>query len=222
MSDWNDNLAIVGTLPPTYKRIGPNFDIWQSSQLSVLSRFTEAFSSLTAQYSYTGANGGWLSAWGEIFGILRSTEYDALFKAAITGTLLAWRGTPAGIAQYINQIRNIPATVTENFPNVGWQLVINPTYTLTSAQVALLPTWLAFVRPAGVPYNVFVNNGSGVYLSTGNFLSATRFPGSWLRISGASPFGLSIPQTTNNTVCELPTTLLTDPLLNPSLSPVAL
>jgi hypothetical protein len=219
--NWADNTAILNKLPTTYSRLGPNFDIWKNSQLAVLTRFTEAADSISAQYSYSGATGNWLNAWGELFGVTRSTEYDALFKLCITFTMLAWRGTVPGIERYMNEARGIPSTVIENFPNVGWQLTVYPGYTLTPAQIALLPGWLAFVRPAGVPYTVKANSGGG-YLSTGNFLSVTRFPGSWLRLAGSTPEGFEVPMATNNTVPLLPTTLLTDPLLNPGLSSVAL
>jgi hypothetical protein len=215
--NFNAVESILESLPSSFKRLGPNYDNWQNTQSAVLARMTGAIDSLMAQYSFTGATGNWLNAWGDILGVLRRSETDAIYHLCITGTMLAWRGTVPGIEKYINEARQIPCTVTEAFPNVGWNLVVQPGYTLSASQISQLPVWLSFVRPAGVPYAVQAYNGSGGVLSTGNFISNTRFPGSWLRLTGGNPSGLVIPASTNNSVSTLPTTFFTDPTLNPSL-----
>ncbi len=214
--NWQDVVNTLGTLPTTYSRYGPNYSAWQNSQISVLERFTTSFDDTVAQTSFVDAVGGWLNAWGEILGILRGSEYDQLYRECITFGLTAARGTPVGIERYINLARQIPCSVIENFPAVGWQLALEAGFNLSPSQEVSLPGWLALVRPAGVPYTVIGYNATGV-LSTGNFLSATRFPGSWLR-NAQSTVPVKIPSTTNNNICLLPTTLFTDPLINPSLS----
>lgn len=215
--DWSSVETILASLPNSFKRNGPNYITWQNTQTAALSRMTTAFDDITAQATFLEATGGWLNAWGELLGVLRSTEYDALYQQSITGTLTAWRATPVGIQKYLTVARGIPCTVIERFPLVGWQLVINPGITLTSQEEIALPGWLAFVRPAGVPYTVNMAGVNGGFLSTGNFLKATKFPSSWLR-SSSNNGALTIPTATNNSVCTLPTTLFTDPTLNPSLA----
>jgi hypothetical protein len=214
--NWQDVANTLATLPPTFTRYGPNFTNWNNSGIAALERFTTSFDDTVAQATFVSAVGNWLNAWGSILGVARRTEYDDLYRICITGVLTAGRGTPVGIEWFMNVARQIPCTVAENFPKVGWQLLLEAGFTLSPTQQAQLPGFLDYVRPAGVPYTITGYNATGV-LSTGNFLSATRFPGSWLRTTqGSVP--INIPSTTNNTLCLLPTTLFTDPLINPSLS----
>ncbi len=213
--NWQDVQKILQTLPRTYQRFGPNWSNWLNSQTAPLTRFTTSFDGITTQADYVSAVGSWLNAWGEILGILRGAENDALYRICITFGLTAARGTPVGIERYINIARQIPCSVVENFPAVGWQLALESGFTLTASQQASLPGWLSLVRPAGIPYSVVGYNSNGV-LSSGNYLSGTRFIGSWMRTS-QSNVPLTIPTSTNSTTCLLPTTLFTDQTINPSL-----
>lgn len=214
--NWSDIQAILNSLPGTYRRNGPNYAAWQNSIVVPLERMTTAVDATILNASFLTAQNKWLDSWGQQFGVLRGNLGDAAYRINITFTLEAWRATPPGIQKYMQDGQGIPCTVAENLPSVGWTLVIQPGYSLTPAQVAALPRQLAFIRPAGVPYAVTASRGTG-FLSTGNFLGASRFLGSWLGDAGS---GVALPPlgSTNNTVPTLPTTWLTDPTINPSLS----
>ena len=214
--NWNDVSAILTALPNTFKRVGGNFDIWQATQTAALARMTDGYDSTTQQTSYVNSSGSWLDAWGALFGIPRRTEVDAIYRLCITGVLTATRGTPVGIEWFMNIARQIPSSVVENFPAVGWELLLSPGFVLSPTQISELPGYLNYVRPAGIPYTVVGVIGSGT-LSTGNFLGRTRFLGSWLR-SANDTIPINVPTSTNNTLCTLPTDLFTDPTINPSLS----
>jgi hypothetical protein len=186
--NWEDITTVLNSLPSTYRRNGGNYAAFQNSLVAGISRFTLGIDSIAGQASFaTPPVGKWLDAWGRLFAVPRNNgESDA--------------------AYYMR--------VKENFPQVGWSLIISSL--LTAAQLAALITNLAFIRPAGVPFKVFGRRG-GLYLSTVNFLHGTRVSGSWL-IPGAIFLPLLIPSSTNNAVPTLPTTWLTDPTINPSLA----
>lgn len=214
--DWDDIQAVFNSLPATFRRIGPNYDRFQNSLTAGISRFTLGIDSVSGQDNFgTPPVGKWLDAWGKLLSCPRNnSESDAAYYMRIKETMVAWRGTVPGIEAYCQFALGLQATVQENFPAVGWSLMLASL--LTAAQLAALVTNLAFVRPAGVPYRVFGRRG-GLYLSTLNFMGGTQVPGSWL-VPGAIYLPLTIPSTTNNAVPLLPTTWLTDPTINPVLA----
>ena len=215
--DWSAVNAVLSSLPATYLRSGSTFTSWQNSVVAGAAKMTNGVDSIAAQVTFQNATGNWLNVWGRMLGVIRnSNESDTAYSTRISNTMLAWRGTVPGIEAYASQVLGFSATVTENLPSVGWNLILPYGTALSSYQEANLPANLAFVRPAGVPYTIRQVSG-GLFLSTGNFLSGTMFPGSWLKpVSEIS--GYTVPSTTNNLVPTLPTTWLTDPTINPSLA----
>jgi hypothetical protein len=214
--NWEDITTVLNSLPSTYRRNGGNYAAFQNSLVAGISRFTLGIDSIAGQASFaTPPVGKWLDAWGRLFAVPRNNgESDAAYYMRVKETLVAWRATIPGMEDYMQFALGITAMVEENFPQVGWSLIISSL--LTAAQLAALITNLAFIRPAGVPFKVFGRRG-GLYLSTVNFLHGTRVTGSWL-IPGAIFLPLTIPSSTNNAVPTLPTTWLTDPTINPSLA----
>lgn len=214
--NWDDVATVMNSLPGTFRRTGRNYDRWQNSLVSGISRFTLGIDSVSQQDRFdTPPVGKWLDAWGRLFAVPRNNgEADAAYFTRIQKTLVAWRATVVGMEDYLEFALGIQATVEENFPEVGWSLLI--TSLLTAAQLAALIPNLAFIRPAGVPFKVFGRRG-GLYLSTIDFMFGTMVSGSWL-VPGAIFLPLTILPSTNNTVPTLPTTWLTDPTINPSLA----
>jgi hypothetical protein len=212
--NWSDVAAVLNSLPSGYLRTGSAFAAWQNSLTAASVRFTGGVDAITAQTSFGAAVGHWLDVWGRMLGVLRNAgESDSDYRNRISLTLLSWRGTVVGIESYLELAMGLSAVVSESFPAVGWALNIQVGYALSAAQKSILGVNLAFVRPAGVPYTLNEVSG-GLFLTTGNFLSGTRFPGSWL-VSQNRLTGVAIPSTTNSPVSTLPTTWLTDRTLNP-------
>lgn len=209
---WDEVQSVLNSLPATYRRPGRDYVAWQTSVTAALTRMTVAVDAIAGQTTFTGALGKWLDVWGLLLGVARTGIADPLYLGIITGTLLAGRGTLVGITNYLGVLYGIPATAIDDLPNVGWSLALTPGSTLTPAQIAQLPTWLAYIRPAGIPYVVQATLSPG-FMSTGNFFGAVNFPNSWFT-SGSSIFPIRNQNATNNNSPQIPTDWLTDPTLN--------
>jgi hypothetical protein len=203
--------AQLNDLPPTFKRLGAPYTQWIDSLTSGLFLFTQAVDAILAQLSFGNSQYGWVDVWGTIVDVpRRAQEADQVYKARIQNTILSRRGTPLAIIQWLSLIELVIATISENFPAVGYSLTFPPS--LTPAQVQAIVNNLAAVRPAGVPFQVFGRVG-GIYLNTVNYLGGTHTTGNYIAGNGA-PLAVSIEASTNNSTSILPTLLLTDPTIN--------
>ena len=212
--DWADISARLQDLPSTYRRRGPNYTAWQNSLTAAISRGTTGVDSVIDQINFATSSGKWLDVWGAVLNVPRHAgEGSQAYRSRIAATCQAWRVTPPGIEDFVEFTRGIAAQVTESIPTaVGWQLVLSA----NSSTLQSLAADLQVCRPAGVPY-AFALRFGGLYLDTVNFLGRPRTTGAYLS-AAVKLEAPGIGPATNNVVNTLPTTLLTDPTLNPSLS----
>lgn len=205
----------LNDLPGTFKRPGAPYTQWVDSLTALLTLFCQAVDGLLSQLVFSQSQYGWVDTWGIILGSIqrRPNEADSVYKARIQFMLLSWRANAVTMQNWLLNVEKITATVSENFPAVGYTVLFPPT--LLNSQITQILLNLAYVRPAGVPFQAAVQSG-GTYLNTVNYIGgAPRVTGAYL--GGASiPFALSIPANTNNVVALLPDLLLTDPTLNPA------
>ena len=213
---WADINYQLGDLPDTYKRSGATYEWVMNSLTAALDRYTNSSNSIISMSTFANAQGKWLDFWGQLLGgIARLNEQtDADYMALITQTILDGKGPPVAILDYVNLIYGIKASITENFPNVGWFLKFGSSFPQSSYnQLALT---LGNVRPAGVPFTPFYVLGGGLYLNTINYLGRDRVTGSYIG-QPVTAFNFTIPNSTNNVTSSLPTLFLSDPSVNPSL-----
>jgi hypothetical protein len=203
----------LNDLPPTFKRLGSPYGQWVDSLTALLALFCQGVDGLMAQLSFPAARYGWLDTWGTLLGIQRRpNEADSIYQARIQYTLLSWRANAVAMQNWLSNVEMVAGEVNENLPSVGYTVVLPPT--LTSAQIAQIIADLAYVRPAGVPFNVLTQSG-GTYLGTVNYMGgAPRVTGAYLGGAYISQ-PLNIAANTNNVVALLPDLLLTDPTINP-------
>ena len=213
---WADINYQLGDLPDTYKRSGPTYEWVMNSLTAALDRYTSSSNSVVSMANFTNAQGKWLDFWGQLLGgINRINDFtDADYMALITQTILEGKGPPVAILDYVKLIYGIKASITENFPSVGWYLKFGSSF--PQSQYNQLALTLANVRPAGVPFTPFYTISGGLYLGTVNYLGRDRVTGSYLGLS-VTQFNFTIPNSTNNVTNSLPTLFLSDPQINPSL-----
>lgn len=209
--DWSDVQARLDDIPQTFRRSGPNYAAWRNSLTAAISRGTVGVDGTVGQIDFATATGKWLDVWGAVFSVPRQAgEGSAAYRTRIQKTCLAWYGTVPGIEAFVGFTLGITATVSEDPPAAdGWVLSLP---SVTSQTLKSLAATLQNVRPAGVPY-VFSVRSSGLYLGTVNFLGAPRTTGAFL--NPAASIQPDISATTNQVVNTLPTTLLSDPTINP-------
>lgn len=213
-----DVLTQLNTLPSTYLRPGPQFAEMQSAKAAGLFHFTNASDGLVNQVqSFANATGVWLDAWGKLFGVPRDPdEADNAYATRISAVLTSGCGTPIAITVFIKLSLNIDATITEDFTDTAWFLVLNTP--LTPQGYQQLISNLKYVRPAGVPCLKFQENAQGgLFAGTVDFLNAPQVTGAYLKTPSQAVSVTSLSAYTNNSVPLLPTTFLTDPTLNPGL-----
>lgn len=204
----------LNDLPNTFKRTGVPYTQWIDALTALLDLYCQGVDGLVAQLTFSAAQYGWADVWGTVLGIRRrANEADSLYKARISATLLSWRANAVAMQNWLENVEMVPASINENLAAGSYTVVLPPS--LTSAQISQILLDLAYVRPAGVPFNLSTLAG-GTYLNTVNYIGAApRVTGAYL---GGSSLGqaLGIPANTDNATSLLPDLMLTDPTLNPS------
>ena len=216
---WADISYQLNDLPDTYKRSGPTYEWVMNSLTAALARYTSSSNSVVSMANFTNAQGKWLDFWGKLLGdIPRINNFtDSEYMEYISQTILEGKGPPVAILDYVSLIYGIKATITENFPSVGWYLKFGSSF--PQSQYNQLALTLGNVRPAGVPFTPFSILGGGFFVGTINYLGRDRVTGSYIG-QPVTTFSFQIPQSTNNAVSELPTVFLEDPSINQSLPQV--
>lgn len=211
---YAEALRILLTIPATFRRTGANYAAWQASQMAAIGRFVEADSNIVAQIGgLNAATAKWLDVFGILFSVVRNSgERDMAYSGRIYETCQARRVTPEAIEVFLAFTLGATATVTESFPSVGYALSVSKS--LIADDEKALDTALDWVRPVGVPYSYGISFGA-LYLTSGTFRGLSRSYGSYLTPGTKKVSPLS-GGTTNGLPSTLPTTFLTDPLLNAS------
>lgn len=207
--------SVLNDLPLTFKRAGTPYTQWIDSLAAALASYTETSDALLQQLDFSKALGGWVDVWGSLAGILRrDNESDTRYSARIETMVLATRTTPVAILQWLLLVELVQASLGENLPGVGYAVQLPAT--LTNTQIQQILDTLAYVRPAGVPFELTSTSG-GTYVSTVNYLGAPRITGAYIAGNEINS-DVVLKAGTNNFVAILPDLLFTDPLLNPSLA----
>ena len=216
---WADIAYQLGDLPDTYKRSGPTYEGVMNSLTAALDRYTNSSNAVVSMANFANAQGKWLDFWGQLLGgISRLNEQtDEEYMALITQTILEGKGPPVAILDYVSLIYGIKASITENFPNVGWYLKFGSSF--PQSQYNQLALTLGNVRPAGVPFTPFYVLGGGLYVGSLNYLGRDRVTGSYIG-QPVTTFSFQIPNSTNNVTSSLPTLFLEDPQINPGIPQV--
>jgi hypothetical protein len=206
----------LNDLPPNFKRSGPTFQWWQNSLGTGITQWTSAVDGVMSQTSFVAAQWAWLDLWGNLFNVIReSDQTDKNYKSAIQNMLMSRGATPVTLRYYMDWRYGVSSTVDENFTDTSWSLNINNVF--PGGNYDKLASNLGQFRPSGVPFAPFYIATGGNYLSTVNFLGASRVPGSWLTSAKVSQ-AFTLNAGTTNSVAKIPTTFLTDPTLNPGLA----
>lgn len=215
--DFSQITAQIADLPSAFTRPGAVYQQLQNSFSGALLRGCSASDGIIGQLGFQNATGVWLDAWGKLYGLSRkANEADSVYKARITFTLLCGKGPPIAIRTFVETAEGIPdATIVENLPNVGWNM--NITTSVSSETLNQVANDVVYVRPAGVPFGPFSVLRGGSYLGTVNYLGAGRVTGAYI-FNPLTTFNFAIPESTNNSLSQLPTTFLSDPTINPSLA----
>lgn len=202
----------LNDLPGTFKRPDTTYLQLVDSITALLFRFTQGADGTDTQLQFQNSQYGWLDVWGLLMNVIRMLgEADANYMARIAFQVLAGGGPPLQIQKWISVVYRVSATVTENFPSVGYTITFDSA--VAAAQAQAIVAGLSYVRPAGVPITAVFVVGVGTVLETVNFLAAPSVVGAYL---GGSLIlvPISMGATTNNATPIIPTLYLTDPTLN--------
>jgi hypothetical protein len=214
--DWNDVQDQLLDLPRTFKRDGPTYQSLVNSITASLMRYTGAVDGTMGQLIFTQAVAKWLDTWGRLFNIMRNDgESDPAYFNRIQFLLVAGRGTPVAMDQYIADVEGVSASVVESLPATGYSIQFRSILTL--AGYLQFAENLVNVRPVGVPFLPFMIVRGGLYLGTVNYLGRPKVTGAYFS-TGSAGYSPPISATTNNATPLLPTYFLTDPTINPSLA----
>lgn len=166
-----DALKQLNDLPDTFRRGDATYAFVMSSIAAGLTVLTAANTALLNETAYGDATDGWIDVWGAMPGIARRTgEANDVYKARVQNMLLAWRDSAVAIEEWLKIVENLPNTsVLEHFPTPGYNVTVPAT--LSAAQLTQILADLAYVRPAGVPFNFIATTG-GTYLTTVNYCSS--------------------------------------------------
>jgi hypothetical protein len=152
-------------VPATFRREGTPYAWLIDSFTSGLYLFCQASDALQQQYNFDTSAEGWIDVWGDLAGITRNVnEPNSVYKNRIANTVLAWRDSPVAIERFIQLVENVTALVAENDP-IGYRLYFPTVFDLSAINQIVLD--IKYVRPAGVPFQVFSQRGT--YLDTINF-----------------------------------------------------
>lgn len=212
---YDEALQIVTSLPETFRRVGSNYSVWQTSQMIAIARFISGDDSIISQIvSVDAATAKWLDTFGELLGISRkSRESDSAFAARVQATCVANHCSPLNIIAFLSFSMNITTEVTESFPDVGWVLSVSDSNVLTDE--ATLADTLVRVRPAGVPF-VYEYPSGGLYMTSNVFRNRPLGYGAFLSDATKTKTPTE-GGATNAATSTLPTVFLTDPVINPTL-----
>lgn len=216
--DFQQTEQILSNLPQPFSRFGPIFNAILLGFTIACARNNVAIDSINNNIYTNNAKWGWLDAFGQLYGILRNQyETDPQYRQRLIGTLTAPHGTPLAISQFIKLALGLNTTVTEDFLSPSYTInFVTPVSTNTLQNVANTILW---VRPAGVPFLPLYQQSGGLYLSTMNFLRGTKVSGSYLSQPHTN-LNITIPASTPNPICILPTTYFNDPFIN-TLTPTS-
>lgn len=213
-------------VPATFRRPSQAYFQLMASIAAALTTATQAESALTDQELYQNAIAGWIDVWGDLAGINRRvSEADPVFSARIPEMLLAARDSAVAIETWLQTVEGIPGIGTV-FEKVGtWGYTVYLPATLSTSRLVQVIHDLAWVRPAGMPFNAQAAAGA-TFLNTVNYFGANKpgIPWQGGRVTGAylvfksNLTTFSVPASTNNQVSLLPDLMLTDPTLNPNLA----
>jgi hypothetical protein len=211
-------LAQLNDLPSAFTRPGPPYT-WLAASLAVSDALsTETCDDTVAQtLTFANAQDGWIDVWGLLFNMPRNqNEANSLYAARIQETVLAWVGTLPALQAWIALFAP-GGSIAENISGLGYVITLPAAMSQTQVQNFLQS--LNRIRPAGVPFSVNVAAG-GLFAGTANFTGGGGggVMGDYLS-AATSSLALGISPTTQNSVPLLPTTLLVDPTINPSLTP---
>lgn len=166
-----DALSRLNDLPATFRRPDLAYNQLMSSVAAALTLLTEADTALLNQTDYNNSTAGWIDVWGDLPGILRRAgEADDTFHARLPAMLLAWRDSAVAIQTWLRTVENTASIVVENLPVLGYKISVPAT--LPPATIDQIIKELAYVRPAGVPFNFYVQTG-GTFLGTVDYYGAT-------------------------------------------------
>lgn len=167
----------ITDLPPTFLRNDQVFKQLMAAFSAALTLGTSANSSLLTNTNYQNTDNGWIDVWGDLAGISRRfQESDNSFQPRLPNMLLAARDSAVAIELWLQIIEGVTGTVVEKLP--AWGYTVNLPASLSNAQVQQIINDLAYVRPAGMPFNVNISTG-GTYLDTVNYFGpAQTIPGS--------------------------------------------
>jgi hypothetical protein len=209
-------------VPRTFSRPTLIYQQLIASIAGALTSMSQAASALSSQEIYQNAIVGWNDVWGDLSGILRqSGESDETYHARLPNMLLAARDSTVAIQTWLQVIENVVSSISENIPSsTGYSIEI---YTpITAAQLQLIISRLAYVRPAGVPFTAGILSVGTTFLGTVNYygtsgvsVSEGRVTGSYLAAQRIAVSGTTPGPSTPNQVSTLPDLLLTDLTLNP-------
>lgn len=212
---YDEALQVILSQPKTFQRVGPNYDAWQISEMSAIARFVSGDDSVISQVSsLTTSTGKWLDTFGQLMGVSRrERERDSLYAARVQNTCLANHCAPNCIMSFLSLSLDITTTVTENLPEVGWNLSVTNSSVLVDE--ASLSEALVRVRPAGVPFQYEYPSG-GLYMTTNVFRNRPLGYGAFYSANTKTKTP-TLGGATNAATSLLPTPFLTDPTINPSL-----
>jgi hypothetical protein len=208
---YADVVARLESLPTSFRRQGVTYQQLENAFAASLARYTDSMDGLTKQETITNAAFVWLNMQGELYGIPRfQNESSTAYINRIQATLVAAKGTPVAIEEYIGLITGSAVTVTEQTSVPDWYLTVAG----SSSQnlVNQINSSIGFVRPAGVPFYFSVLSG-GLYVGTTNYFGYGRVSGSYL-VAASTNVTPTINANTNNSQPLLPSTYLTDPTVN--------
>ena len=209
--DWSTVQAVLNDLPAAYLRSGTAFQWWQNALTVGITGYTYDTDGLQSQYDFAQSYGVWEDVWAQLSANKRlSGESDAKLKNRITILLQYGRSTAPAIENYVANGLGYANAVTENFSYPYWQIEL----TSAAAQTVYseIIQNLGVVRPAGVPFTAQIPNG-GLFLDSINYLNAPSVTGAFLT-TAAVGIALNLPASTNQSQPTLPTTYLSDPVLN--------
>lgn len=207
----NDIISRLQNLPRSFRRPGVQYTQLEQSLASGIARYAGGVNGLVSQTDFTVAQGSWLQLWGNLFGFSRNSgENDEVYRQRIIRNLTMSRATPVAIELFMYYTWGAATTVSENFSAYSWSMIMPPG--LATNQYSSVIQSLSYVRPAGIPFSISVSQG-GLYVGASNYVDMPRQQGAYL-LSGNASLGNVLSPNTNNNVPLLPTSYMTDPLVN--------
>ena len=198
-------------VPPPFVRSDATFTALINAQAFAESLYTIGSDASSGNLSVTSSSNGYLSAWGEIFGITRAAnESNAQFLNRLTGTLVNPVGTAASIIQFGQLILGQTIEVNTNPNGIGY--TINIPSATSSDLIDRFIASLNRIRPAGVPFTINLET-EPLILETYAYAGSPSFAGAYLGY-GTEPYTYTLSSSTPSATLLAPDNIVTDPLLN--------